>query len=67
MPTLVLYLFRFRDPSPPSGFARPGGEHHRSLAHLGCAFWEREPGADDDLPMSWRSRVCVAPALLLAC
>ncbi|HEY3255778.1 MAG TPA: hypothetical protein VGJ91_17590 [Polyangiaceae bacterium] len=28
--------------------AQPGGEHHRSQAHLGCAFWEREPGADDD-------------------
>ena len=30
--------------------AKPGGEHHRSQAHLGCAFWEREPGTDDDRP-----------------
>jgi hypothetical protein len=28
--------------------ARPGGEHVRSQAPLGCAFWEREPGSDDD-------------------
>jgi hypothetical protein len=26
--------------------ARPGGEHVRSQAERGCAFWEREPGAD---------------------
>jgi hypothetical protein len=31
--------------------ARPGGEHVRSQAERGCAFWEREPGADDDLPV----------------
>jgi hypothetical protein len=28
--------------------AQPGGEHHRSQAHLGCAFWQREPGSDDE-------------------
>jgi hypothetical protein len=27
--------------------ARPSGEHVRSQAERGCAFWEREPGADD--------------------
>jgi hypothetical protein len=32
--------------------ARPGGEHVRSQAERGCAFWEREPGSDD-WP-SWR-------------
>jgi hypothetical protein len=26
--------------------AHPGHEHVRSQAHRGCAFWEREPGAD---------------------
>jgi hypothetical protein len=25
------------------------GEHVRSQADRGCAFWEREPGADDVL------------------
>ncbi len=30
--------------------ALPGGGHVRSQAERGCAFWEREPGADDDLP-----------------
>jgi hypothetical protein len=29
--------------------ARPGSEHVRSQAERGCAFWEREPGADEDL------------------
>ena len=29
--------------------ALPGGEHHRSQADCGCAFWQREPGADDEL------------------
>jgi len=29
--------------------ARPGGEHHRAQAHLGYAFWQREPGSDDEL------------------
>ena len=29
--------------------ANPGGEHVRSQAERGCAFWERESGADDDL------------------
>ena len=28
--------------------AKPAGEHVRSQAERGCAFWEREPGADDD-------------------
>jgi hypothetical protein len=27
--------------------AHPGGEHVRSQAERGCAFWEREPGSDD--------------------
>ncbi len=26
---------------------RPDGGHVRSQAERGCAFWEREPGADD--------------------
>ena len=46
---------------------KPGQGHVRSQAERGCAFWKREPGADDDLPVSWRPRVCIAPALLLAC
>lgn len=29
--------------------AYPAGEHHRSQAERGCAFWEREPGSDDRL------------------
>ena len=29
--------------------AHPRGEHVRSQAERGCAFWEREPGAGDDL------------------
>jgi hypothetical protein len=28
---------------------RTDGEHVRSQAHRGCAFWEREPGADDEV------------------
>ena len=44
--------------------ARLGGEHVRSQAGRGCAFWEGEPGADDELPVS--PRVCIAPALLWA-
>lgn len=28
--------------------AKPGNEHVRSQAMLGCAFWQREPGADDN-------------------
>ena len=31
---------------------RPGHGHVRSQAERGCASWEREPGADDDLPAS---------------
>ena len=27
--------------------AQPNGEHLRSQAERGCAFWEREPGVDD--------------------
>jgi hypothetical protein len=27
--------------------AKPGGEHVRSQAERGCAFWEGEPGSDD--------------------
>jgi hypothetical protein len=27
---------------------KPGHGHVRSQAERGCAFWEREPGADDD-------------------
>ena len=26
--------------------AQPGGEHVRSQAERGCAFWQREPGSD---------------------
>ena len=26
----------------------PGAGHLRSQAHLGCPFWQREPGADDE-------------------
>jgi hypothetical protein len=28
---------------------KPGHGHVRSQADRGCASWEREPGADDDL------------------
>jgi hypothetical protein len=42
--------------------AKPGGAHHRSQTHLGCAFWEREPGADDDLPTPKSPRPCIAAA-----
>jgi hypothetical protein len=28
--------------------AKPGDEHVRSQASRGCAFWQREPGADFD-------------------
>jgi len=28
--------------------ARPSREHVRSQAERGCAFWEREPGSDDN-------------------
>jgi hypothetical protein len=44
----------------------PGQGHVRSQAERGCAFWAREPGADDDLPAPALPRVCIAPALLLA-
>ena len=30
--------------------ARPSGEQVRSQAERGCAFWDREPGADYELP-----------------
>jgi hypothetical protein len=42
--------------------AKPGGEHHRSQAERGCAFWEREPGADDDLPMPKPARAIIVPS-----
>jgi hypothetical protein len=29
---------------------KPGRGHVRSQADRGCAFWMREPGADDELP-----------------
>jgi hypothetical protein len=28
---------------------RDGGRHVVGVASMGCAFWEREPGADDEL------------------
>jgi hypothetical protein len=35
---------------------KPGCGHVRSQADRGCAFWEREPGADDELPKpEWSS------------
>ena len=40
--------------------ARAGGEHVRSQAERGCAFWEREPGADDNLPIPSRARTVSA-------
>jgi len=43
---------------------KPGSGHVRSQAERGCAFWEREPGADYDLPVPVPPRVCIAPALL---
>jgi hypothetical protein len=45
---------------------RPGHGHVRSQAERGCAFWEREPGADEDLPVPASPMVCIAPALLWA-
>jgi hypothetical protein len=45
---------------------KPGHGHVRSRAERGCAFWQREPGADDDLPVPASRRVCIAPALLRA-
>ena len=45
--------------------ARPGGEHVRSQAERGCAFWEREPCADDDLlSPNPPARTIIAPMLL---
>jgi len=38
------YFGERRDPA--IWCAKPGGEHVRSQAERGCAFWEREPGAD---------------------
>lgn len=38
------YFGERRDPA--VWCAKPGGEHVRSQADRGCAFWEREPGAD---------------------
>ena len=32
--------------------ARPNGAHVRSQAERGCAFWEREPGADDGVSVA---------------
>jgi len=29
--------------------AKPGDEHVRAQASNGCAFWQREPGADFDI------------------
>jgi hypothetical protein len=44
---------------------KPGQGHVRSQAERGCAFWEREPGADDDLPMPKPpARAIIAPMLL---
>jgi len=40
------YFGERRDPA--VWCAKPGGEHVRSQAERGCAFWERDPGADDD-------------------
>ena len=40
------YFGERRDPAVWCG--KPGGEHVRSQAERGCAFWEREPGADDE-------------------
>jgi hypothetical protein len=48
---------------------KPGQGNVRSQAERGCAFWMREPGTDDELPMreiSTSREVCIAPALLLA-
>ncbi|HEV8552516.1 MAG TPA: hypothetical protein VGR65_03890 [Casimicrobiaceae bacterium] len=43
---------------------KPGQSHVRSQADRGCAFWEREPGADDDLPTPQRqARAVIAPML----
>ena len=39
------YFGERRDPA--VWCANPGGEHLRSQAERGCAFWEREPGSDD--------------------
>jgi len=45
--------------------ARPSGEHVRSQAERGCVFWEREPGADDELPTPKPpARAIIAPMLL---
>ena len=38
------YFGERRDPA--VWCAKPRGEHVRSQAECGCAFWEREPGAD---------------------
>jgi len=43
---------------------KPGCGHVRSQADRGCAFWEREPGADDDLATPEPLAPCIAPALL---
>ena len=28
--------------------AHPGGQHLRSQGDRGCAFWQRQPGSDDE-------------------
>jgi hypothetical protein len=43
------YFGERRDPA--VWCAKPGGEHVRSQAKRGSAFWEREPGANDELPV----------------
>jgi hypothetical protein len=40
------YFGERRDPAVWCG--KPGGEHLRSQADRGCAFWEREAGSDFD-------------------
>src|SRR5213595_782473 len=44
----------------------PGHGHVRSQAERGCAFWERELGADDELPAPEAPRTCIALAGLTA-
>ena len=43
---------------------KPGCGHVRSQADRGCAFWEREPGADDELPTLEPLEQCIAPMLV---
>jgi hypothetical protein len=59
------YFGERRDPA--VWCAKPGGEHVRSQADRGCAFWQREPGADDALQTDLRIRPAPAEPVRRNC